>query len=103
MSNNSTSRGTNLGLKITNLDLESKNMIYTISPPDHYKILTYANLFAEDLAKEAQYQEAAEKSMQLETKVSIDPFLQTHHFVDTCTSSLNYRQFSWLKISSFML
>lgn len=28
--------------------------------------------FAEDLAKEAQYQEAAEKSMQLETKVFAD-------------------------------
>ena len=98
-----TSRGTNLELKITNLDVETENMIYTISPPDHNKILTQANLFTEDLAKEAQYQEAAEKSMQLETKVSIDPFLQTHHFVDTCTSSLNYRQFSWLKISSFML
>ena len=35
-----TSRGTNLELKITNLDLETKNMIYTISPPDHNKILT---------------------------------------------------------------
>lgn len=35
--------------------------------------------------------------MQLETKVSIDPFLQTHHFLDTFTSSLSYRQFSWLK------
>ena len=70
-----TSRGTNLELKMTNLDLETQNMIYTISLPDHYKILTYTNLFAEDLAKEAQYQEATEKSMQLETKVSIDPFL----------------------------
>ena len=68
--------GAKLELKMTNLDLETKTMIYTISPLDHYKILTYANLFAEDLAKEAQYQEAAEKSMQLETKVSIDPFLQ---------------------------
>ena len=35
-----TSRGTNLEFEITNLDLETKNMIYTISPQDHYKILT---------------------------------------------------------------
>ena len=98
-----TGRGAKLELKMINLDLETKTMIYTISPTDHYKILTHSNLFTEDLAKEAQYQEAAEKSMQLETKVSVDPFLQTHHFMDTTTSSLNYRQFSWLKISSFLL
>ena len=35
-----TSRGTNLEFEITSLDLETKNMIYTISPQDHYKILT---------------------------------------------------------------
>lgn len=35
-----TSCGTNVELRMTNLDLEAKNMIYTISPPDHYKILT---------------------------------------------------------------
>lgn len=98
-----TGRGAKLELKMINLDLETKTMIYTISPTEHYKILTHPNLFTEDLAKEAQYQEAAEKSMQLETKVSVDPFLQTHHFMDTSTSSLNYRQFSWLKISRFLL
>lgn len=30
--------GTNLEFKMTNLDLETKNMIYTISPQNHYKI-----------------------------------------------------------------
>ena len=32
----------------------------------------YSLFFSEDLTKEAQYQEAAEKSMQLETKVFLD-------------------------------
>ena len=33
-----TSHGAKLELNMTNLDLKTKNMIYTISPPDQYKI-----------------------------------------------------------------